>query len=212
MPPPDFLKPLIDLTPPDVQNFLNAGGWLVGVAVLALVALLILWSLVRSVFRRRRKPIQGDPDLTENLAGYPLPPALWGSKRLTVHDLPVRLRLVVAAPLGTEGGSLAAEDIELLLDHVIPGLSAFLKSDKPRVRAWPTQLSHLGFAAAFRRFTQRPDPENQVSRWILVMGKALVGKRPLALGFAVLADRDNTLNRVVIEQPHQWMEVVKIKG
>ena len=71
---------------------------------------------------------------------------------------------------------------------------------------------HQGFAAAFRRFTQRPDPENQVSRWVLVMGKALIGQRPIAIGLACLADRDNTLNRVVIEQPHQWMEVVRIKG
>jgi hypothetical protein len=212
MPPPDALKPLIDLTPPEVQNFLNAGGWLIGVALLILLALVIMASVVRSLFGRRRKPVHAEADLTENLATYPPPPALWGGKRLTVYDLPVRVRLVVAAPLGTEAGAIALEHIEPLLDQVVPGLSTFIKSDKPRLRAWPTQLSYLGFGAAFRRHTLRPDPDSQVSRWVLVMGKALIGQRPIAIGLACLADRDNTLNRVVIEQPHQWMEVVRIRG
>jgi hypothetical protein len=212
MPPPDALKPYIEMTPPDVQSFLNAGGWIVGLVLLAVVAWLLLWAVVRLLFRRRRKPPVAVLDLTEDLATYPPPPALWGSRRLTVYDLPVRLRLVVAAPLGTEAGALHEEDIERMLDLVIPGLSAFLKSDKPRIRAWPTQLSHQGFTAAFRRFTLRPDPENPVSRWVLVMGKALIGRRPVAIGFACLADRDNTLSRVVVEQPHQWMEAMRIKG
>lgn len=212
MPPPDALKPWIEAAPPEIQPFLNGGGWLLVVAIVAIVGLLIVFGLLGALFGRRRKRIAEIPDLTEDLGNYPPPPALWGDRRLTVYELPVRLRLVVAAPLGTESVLLREEDVGQLLDVVVPGLSVLLKTDKPRVRIWPTQLSQQGFVAAFRRHARRPDPENSVSRWVLVMGKALVGRRPVALGFALLADRDNTLNRVIVEQPHQWMEVLRLRG
>lgn len=209
--PPDALKPWIESAPPEVQPFLNQGGWMLVLAVGAVLILLLVASVVGWLFGRRRRRIVELPDLTEDLASYPPPPALWGDRRLTVYDLPVRVRLVVLAPLGTESVQVREEDVGQVLDLVVPGLSAMLKTDKPRVRIWPTQLSQQGFVAAFRRHAQRPDPENPLSRWVLVMGKALIGRRPVALGFALLADRDNTLNRVVVEQPHQWMEVLRLK-
>jgi len=207
MPPPEFLKTWIELAPEALREFLQAGGWLLGPVLLALVFALVLMGLWR---RRRRQPL-AVPDLTEDLSAYPPPPALWGNRRLTVYELPVRLRLVVVAPLGTESVQVRAEDVGQLLELVVPGLGSLLRADRPVVRVWPMQLSHQGFVAAFRRHVRRPEADKLLSRWILVMGKAWVGRRPVALGFALLADRDNTLSRVVVEHPHQWMEVLRFR-
>jgi hypothetical protein len=212
MNPPSVLEPLIEPLPPEVQAFLRAGGWLIGAGVLALLVVLVLLGLVRRLFRRRGPTPLAESGLLEDLATYPNPPALWGQRRLTLHGLPVRVRLVVAAPLGYEAGEVRPDQIEGVLDQVMPGLGQIIKSDKPRVRVWPTQLSYQGFIAAFRRNTQLPGGGGPVSRWVLLMGKGLIDRRPVALGLAFLADQDNTLARVTLEHPHQWMEVLRFKG
>lgn len=208
---PQALRPVRDLLPEAVQRFLDAGGWVVVGAGLALIGLLLLLWVARQLLagRRRRGPPQ--PDLTEVLADYPPPPALWGTKRLTIHGLPVRIRLIVAAPLGTEGGSVQAEGIDAMLDLIVPGISDAIRADRPRVRIWPTQLSWPGFTAAFRRHAVRPDPESPLSRWVLLMGRALINQRLVALGFAFLADQENSLHYVTLNQPHQWMEVLRMR-
>ncbi len=211
MDPPDFLKPLIDLLPPDAQGFMNAGGWLVIVLLVALVALAILWGFLRRLFRPRRRTAVTEPNLTEDLSTYPPPPPLWGEQRLTIYGLPVRLRLVVAAPLGYEAGQVRGEDIEAILGQVVPGLGQVVRGDKPRIYIWPTQLSYQGFAAAFRRNTLLPDPESQLTRWVLLMGKALVERRPLAIGLVLLSEQENTIARVSLEHPHQWFETLRVK-
>ncbi len=211
MEPPGVFRPLIESLPPGAQEFLNAGGWLLIAAGLGVIALLIIWLLLRGLVRgrgRRRRRIA--TELTEDLAAYPPPPALWGNQRLTVYDLPARLRLVVAAPLGLEGGEVWDNQIEWLLDQAAPGLGALVRSDRPRVRVWPTQMSKEGFAASFRRHTLVPD-ERGVSRWILLVGRILVARRPVALGLALLANQDNTLGRITLDQPHEWMTVLRIK-
>jgi hypothetical protein len=209
MEPPSFLQPIIEALPPDVQRFLNAGGWVVVAVLLGLIVLLLFGALVRRLFRGRAKPPPELPTLTEDLSTYPPPPPLWGNQRLTVYGLPVRVRLVVAAPLGYEAGEIHAEAI---LNQVVPGLGQAVRTDKPRIRIWPTQFSYPGFVAAFRRHTLTPDPDAAVTRWVLLMGKALVNRRPLAVGLALLADQESTLGRVTLEHPHQWMEALRVKA
>jgi hypothetical protein len=130
---------------------------------------------------------------------------------LTVHGLAARVRLIVAAPLGYEASAVMPNEIEALVNYVVPGLGHMVRADKPRIRVWETQLSYQGFTAAFRRHTLVPDMDHQVSRWVLVMGKTLIDRKPYALGLALLADQDNTLNRITLEQPHQWMEALRVK-
>jgi hypothetical protein len=208
---PSFLKPLIESLPPDWQPFVNAGGWLIPCALVGFIILLFVWSKVRGLFRGRR-PAARRSDLTEELGSYLPPPALWGTRRLTVHGMPVRIRLIVAAPLGHEGGYVHEGQIEQLLDMIVPGMGSFVRADQPCIRVWATQLSYEGFTASFRRHAVRPDGDRQISRWVMLMGKALINRRPVALGFALLADQENTLNRVILDQPHEWMQAVRVQG
>jgi hypothetical protein len=128
-----------------------------------------------------------------------------------VHGLPVRLRLIVAAPLGYEAGDILLDEVEALLNYLVPGLSQMLEADRPRIRTWPTQFSSQGFVAAFLRHTLTPDPERQLSRWVLVIGKALMEHRPVAVGLVLLADQENLLGRITLEHPHQWLEALRIR-
>lgn len=208
-----LFKPLLNALSPEVRDFLNAGGWLLIVGIGGLILLVVVAALVRRLFAAaRRRPPLAQLALTEDLSTYPPPPASWGPRRLTIYGLPARVRLVVLAPLGLEAGQLRPEDAEALLDQVVPGLGAFVRSDRPRVRVWPTQLSHQGFFAALRRHTLFPGGEERtLTRWVLLMGRVFFNHRPIGLGLALLADQDNTLGRITLEHPHQWAEALRMK-
>src|SRR4051794_5105818 len=120
----DYLKPVTDVLPEGVQEFLEAGGWWLVLAIVVLIVLLVLAGLLRvlrrTLFGRRRRTVV-DPDhgLYENLAECPLPIRSPLDRQLTVYHLPVRLRLVVVAPPGT-GLDVDATQVEKLLDLIVP--------------------------------------------------------------------------------------------
>ncbi len=193
-----------------VQQAAKGDGSMAAVLLIGIVLLALLLVLLRRLFRRTRTPISG-PDLTEDLAQYPPPPAQTAGRTLTLYNMPVRLRLIVVAPLGYEASQIEA-DVPTLLDRILPGLGRFVYADMPRVRVWPTQLSHQGFHAAFRRWAVIPDEPHEPSRWVLAMGRILVERRPIGIGMALLANQENTLGRVVLEQPQQWMDGLRIRS
>ncbi len=206
------LSPVTDSLPQEVRNFLDAGGWWVVLAVVALVILLLLWALIewigRALFGRRSVSLEDlEINFPEILAGY-VPPPSGGARRLTVYHLPARLALVVLAPAGTE----AALDgtAEEVLDRVVPSLGAIATHDGARIRLWPPQLSQQGFSVAFQRRTQRPEPEGQPSHWVLVAGRAQIGRHAVLLGLGLRTDEPTTLGRLALA-PHQWLDVLRIK-
>jgi hypothetical protein len=197
-----FLKQVQSWWQSDSAGFVLAGG--------CALLLIVLVLVFRRLLQRRRVQAK-DTKLVERLAEYPPPPPLQNAdKRAAVHNLPVRFRLVVAAPLGREAENMPMEDVDFLLDGIVPDLPAHAKADLPRIRVWPTQLSHQGFIAAFRRNTQLPHPEARSSQWILLVGKVLFEGKPFGLGLALLADKVNTLGTIVVQHPHEWMGILRI--
>jgi hypothetical protein len=201
------LEPLTKLFPEPVQDFLTGGGWLGVFAFVLLVLVLLGWALVRR--RRPRPEPDWDKDFRVNLEKCPLPVRPPGERRLTVYHVPVRLRLVVVAPVGTFG-KLDATAVEKFLERVVPGLGVAAQEDRPRIKVWPQQLSHHGFAAIFHRCTLKPEPEGDPSRWVLLAGRAHIGKQPLLLGLGAWADEPNNIGRLNLE-PHQWIDVVRLE-
>src|SRR5258708_3264210 len=123
--PPEFLKPWIDLAPPGGREFLNSGGWLLVAAILLLILLFLLFRSVRGLLRhlfggRRKGTLESDRDFLEDLSDAPLPTGEPGDRRLTVYHVPVRMRLVVVAPLGREM-EVNASAVEKTLDQIVPG-------------------------------------------------------------------------------------------
>lgn len=210
MPPPEFLQPLIDLCPPEAQAFLNAGGWLAVLGGAGLILLLLLAALLRRAVRRKQMKRKKASPLREAPAEYPPPPAT-PRPVLTFRNLPVRLRLIVLAPLGHGAGGIDIEEVEALLDALTPGLGGCVRQDRPRVRIWPTQLSAAGFAAAFRRETELPGAEHDPSHWVLLAGRALVQRRPIVLGLALWSAVETTLGTMTLDEPHEWPRVLMVE-
>jgi hypothetical protein len=196
-----------------LQQVLPAGvpAWAVAAAgglLVLLLLVLLLRALWRALFRRKARPGEWDRELDIVLDECPLPVKPPGERRLTLYHLPVRVRLVVLAPVGKEG-AVDATAVEQLLDRVIPGLGGVATTDRPRVRVWPAQMSHHGFSAAFHRHTPKAAQRGEPSRWVLVAGRAQVGRQAVMIGLGLWADEPNTIDRVTLE-PHQWLDVLRL--
>src|SRR5262249_42024741 len=147
--------------------------------------------------------------LRQKLADLPVPPGKPGPRRLTVEGIPVRIRLVVVAPIGKEH-PITEKDVPDLAEGVLRGLRYFIAEDRPRVCVWPPQLSKQGLAPPFHRETERGEPEGKPSRWILVAGPASSARKPILLGLALWADAPNSLGRLTLDAA-RWGEVLRIQ-
>jgi hypothetical protein len=198
-----------DVFPESVRPHLDgpAGDALLG--VVGLVALLVLLLVLRALWRALTGGGKSeDGRFREKLADYP-PPGPAGPRQLMVEGIPVRVRLVVVAPVGKEH-AISEADVDGLADGVLRGLRDVLAQDRPRLRVWPPQLSRKGFAPTFHRETEKPEPEGRPSRWILVAGLASSARKPILLGLALWADTPNTLGRLTLDTGH-WGEVLRIQ-
>jgi hypothetical protein len=177
----------------------------VGVAVL-LLFLVAVRFLKRWLFAHAAGPAQETGVIEEDLADFPPPPA--GTKRLMIEGRPVRLRLVVVAAVGRDA-AVDISQIETLLDQIVYGLGTIARQDKPRVRAWPPQLSNKSFAVTFNRMVRRPEKPGQPSRWILVAGQTPPRPRQVMLGLALLADEPNAVGNLTLTS-EQWSATLRV--
>jgi hypothetical protein len=180
------------------RNTLIYGGTAGGVAIFLLFVF---------VFFRGRKETSPEDGLAEDLAQ--LPPIARGERHylLKVMNQPVRLRLVIIAPVGKK----TVGKVDSALEQIFRGLGEVAIDDRPRVRIWPPQLSTTGFAPTFFRLVKRPDPDGKPSRWILLAGPARAGNTPVLLGLAVQAETPSKLGLVTMTES-QWGEVLRIEN
>jgi hypothetical protein len=179
-----------------------------GAGLGGLIVLAILLKALGGSKRKRHLDLQ--KGLREKLDNFPdAPPLPAGHRRLVIDGVDVRLRLVVVAPAGNQN-SVEMEEIPELLDDLMRGLAAFVKSDKPRVRVWPAQLSVAGFAPTFFRLVESPDDEGVRSQWIRVAGPIKIGGKPYLLGLALYAEEVNKLGSLDLEAT-QWSRRLQIE-
>jgi hypothetical protein len=185
--------------PADTNTLLYYGGAAAGGMLLFL--LLIVW------LRRGKKGVNPESGLSENLAA--LPPLGKGARhyQLLVISQPVRLLLVVVAPVGKK----PIGKVDSVLEQIFRHLGEVAIDDKPRIRLWPAPLSTAGFAPTFYRLTRRPDPEGKPSRWILLAGPAKAGGVPVLLGLAVYADKPSTAGLITLTET-EWNEVLRVEN
>jgi hypothetical protein len=196
-----------------ITNLLPEGARAIGVCVilglLVVVVLGILLVLVRALFGRKPKSDKVWEKDVIDLASCPMPPKVKRKERLSIFHVPARLRLVVVAPVGREHTITEAMAAKLV-DAIVPGLGSVVEADRPLVRIWPPQLSHEGFINTFHRCTIKPERDNTPSRWVLLAGKAQVGKKPVLLGLGAWADEPNTIGRKNLE-PEDWIGRVRLE-
>ena len=203
------MLPLIADAVPPGQNLLESIGtqnlMLYGAIAVGILLLLVVLIFLMSRGKKRVNPESG---LDEDLSEYPPAPGKPGSRRLTVHGRPVRLRLVVVGPVGKR--TIAEGGVEALLDEVLRGLGTIANQDKPRIKIWPPQLSQQGFAPTFFRKTRCPDRAGKPSHWLLAAGPSRAGGRPVLLGLAMWADDKGPMEQKILTET-EWDEALQIK-
>jgi hypothetical protein len=204
----EYYHSFINWLPPNFQDY----GWLL-IGVAGLMVLLILLTLFRrlgrALFPRRSRPVALDFGSKEKLDDTPLAAEPPGKRRLTVEGVPVRLRLVVIAPVGKKD-TITENAIAERLDRVLWGLGSIYLLDRPGVRIWEPQLSQAGFVAAFHRAMLKREPEGQPTPWILVAGQTPARPQPILLGLAMWGDNVSLIGRLNLE-PGQWANVLRIQ-
>ena len=138
----------------EIIDKIKANWMLAAIALGMLFALFVLFKIAAG--RKKRHP-DLERGQREDLAEYPPPPPA-GAKRSSANGMPVRLRLVVVSPTGKAHQPISPDDVPDLLDDVLRGLGGFVRTDKPRVKIWPTQLQHRRLRAdvsSARRIARR---------------------------------------------------------
>jgi hypothetical protein len=72
------------------------------------------------------------------------------------------------------------------------------------------QLSYEGFAKHFHRNTITPEPEGELTRWVMVAGRAKLGKKQIMLGLALQAVKPTTVGRKTVDS-HEWATVLRVR-
>jgi len=202
---------LVNVLPDAGKRLVENGGigWYVALGGAGLVVLLLLYVVLKGLFRRT-PPEPKDDDLTEHLEEFPALPPSTGDRRLLVEGVPVRLRLVVIAPPGA-GAKIDVENINRLLNAVLSGLGDIAATDKPSVRIWPRQHSYEGFAKIFHNNTVLPDDEDESStRWVMLAGRAKISGKQYLLGLGLEALKPTTVGRKTLKA-HEWASVLRVR-
>jgi hypothetical protein len=200
-------KVFSELLPADLRAYavyILAGSVCVG----GLFVILVLVTIVKLLFGRKAKPAE-PKNLVENLDEYPNLKSTSGDRQLRVEGVPVRLRLVVVAPAGT-ASEFEVDELAELLEKVLPGLGEIYKNDKPRVKVWPTQVSYKGFATHFHKNMKTGAEEGELTRWVLVAGRAKLGKQQIMLGLGMQTIKPNTVGRRTVDS-HEWANVLRVR-
>lgn len=178
-----------------------------------LFGLAILLALLRKIallFHRSTPVSLTDESLVIELGA--LPAAEPGATRLAVYHVPVRLAVVVIAPLGRESEPPTHSEVPKLLDQIVPGLSSVLSHDQTIVKIWPRQLSAIGFAPSLLRHVRLPGDKGRGTPWCLLAGRTTFGDSSYAVGLALGAASANNLGLIAVESEHQWLDIVRLRS
>ena len=183
--------------------------WMLVSALAVLVFLLFVLLVQRAV--RRKVPADVDhADLAIDVGRLSDmgPPA--GPDQLTVYHVPVRLAVLVLAPVG-RGSPLPSPDrLPGICDQLLPGLSRVLGPHKVQFRSWPPQLSSHGFAQALFKNARLPGDRGKQTPWCSVAGRFEADGEFLLAGLVCCAANDNSLSEIIIDKPGGWLDVMRV--
>ncbi len=72
------------------------------------------------------------------------------------------------------------------------------------------QVSYEGFAKHFHRNTLVPQTEGGLSPWVVVAGRAKLGKNQVMVGLALQAIKPTTVGRLTL-QAHEWESKLRVR-
>ena len=184
------------------ELFLSPVFWLAAAAVL-----LVPWLLLRRHATPGGESGQGDSiNMSEFVVGGPPE----GPPSLEFYGTPVRLQLIVLAPMGRRNQLPANEELPHILNHFLSGFTHLSGLHRPVLFRWPEQLSAQGFYQAFFNQLSLPD-HGRGSCWSAVAGRFTVSEAQYLVGMAFTAEKANGMGEVTVQHEGQWFDVLRIK-
>ena len=202
------IQRLIGALQRSIDLLLNTqSGRIIGVGLVVLIVLVLFTRRVAKFFSKSKEVSLVDPLRVVDLTSKPL-----GTNErsgLKVHNLPVRLGVVVLAPLGRIDVP-DDEHIPGILDSLVPGLGKFVAEDGPIVRTWPNQVSVGGFANNLALHMQVGGHDLTETPWCLVAGKTKQPDGLLLVTLALAAESPNRLGVIRLDDESQWMQAIQV--
>ncbi len=189
--------------------------------ILVLVAvggaiLLCLATMLFLIFRLFRKSPASQPDhqdeLAIDVAALPLAPPPKEGPQLEFYGTPVRLAVMVLAPVGRGGEIPAPAELAMTLENLLPGLQEIAARHQPQVVVWPNQLSSQGFLQAFFNLAALPGDHGRGTPWCSVAGKFEGGGQQFLAGLICCATGPNSLGEMTVDKPGQWLSVLRVRA
>lgn len=205
---------LADVAPVPVFELSNEQRLLllaVGGSVL-LLCLGAMFFLVLRLFRRR--PATHDEtrdELAIDVAALPASPPPKEGPQLEFYGSPVRLAVMVLAPVGRGGEIPAPADLALTLENLLPGLQEIVARHQPQVVLWPNQLSSQGFLQAFFNLAALPGDHGKGTPWCSAAGKFEGGGQQYLAGLICCAAGPNSLGEMTVDRPGQWLSILRVR-
>lgn len=181
-----------------------AGGAVLLFVVVALVAAI-------AMLRRKEPPAEPAADaLAVNIQALPSHGPSAEFPRLEVFGVPVRLAVVVLAPAG-RGTLPTTHELSEVLEAIAPGLTDVFRSQSPKFRHWPAQLSSHGFIQSFFNKLALPGDHGKRTPWTSIAGKLEWNEQTLLAGFVCCADGPNSLGQFPVDHEGKWHEVMRVR-
>lgn len=198
----------------EYQIVVQADGllkWLPALLALGAIALLTLVLLLPWWLRRRRKPEVAAPALRVNVATLPEAGPPDAPPILRIYNVPVRLAMIVLAPVGRGARSPAADAVGEIIDQVVPGLGAVAAAHGAAIKIWPAQLSSQGFLHQFSVNVGLPGDAGKGTPWCSVCGRFEAEGIPYLAGLLLCAAKGNSLGQFLVERESQWPDMLRVE-
>ena len=179
-------------------------------AIVVVGALWVVWrgehGLTAHFGRPRSAPTPHAAEKSLDQLAPSGPPEMGPS--LAIYHVPVRLAVLVVAPVGRGSALPSRERLPHIIDQIVPGLAAVVTAHGTRVILWPPQLSTQGFARAL--FTDMPLPGNRGkgTPWCAAAGRFTADGQAFLAGTILRAASANNLSQTTLERETQWLEML----
>lgn len=214
---------LADAPPPSkLPGVLDADGlfsdelrlyWIIGGSILLVCCLVAMLFVFLRIFRKR--PV-AQPDRREELAidvsALSASPPPKEGPQLEFYGTPVRLAVMVLAPVGRGGEIPAPAELSATLENLLPGMREIVALHQPQVMLWPNQLSSHGFLQAFFNLAALPGDRGKGTPWCSVAGKFEGGGQQYLAGLICCAAGPNSLGEMTVDKPGQWLSILRVRA
>ena len=190
-------------------------GDLIPYLVLAagVLAAIVVIAFILSKLRRKKPQHQAttEPERVDiaSLNDQPLPAS---GPRVEVYNVPMRLALVVLAPVGRDGEVPPSSQLPEVIDAISPSLMQVINHHQPNFQRWPPQLSSQGFSQVFFNNVPLPGDGGKNTRWCALAGRFDTSNGPLLAGLVCVAEKPNAIGQVAVSQPGQWLDILRVKA